>query len=42
MPSQAQLSDQQIADVLTFIRSSFGNKASAIKPEEVKKVREGK
>ena len=33
------LSDQQIADVLTFIRSSFGNKASAVSVAEVKKAR---
>lgn len=39
MPSQAHLSDQEIADVLTFIRSNFGNKASAVTPAEVKKQR---
>ena len=33
------LSDQEIADVLTYVRSSFGNKASAIKAAEVKVVR---
>jgi len=35
MPSFAALSDKQIADVLTYVRNSFGNKASAIKIEEV-------
>ena len=35
------LTDQQIADVLTFIRNSFGNKASAVTAGEVKTVRAG-
>jgi mono/diheme cytochrome c family protein len=39
MPPQPQLTDQQIADVLTYVRNSFGNKASAITPAEVKAVR---
>jgi len=39
MPPLAALSDQQIADVLTYVRNSFGNKASAISEAEVKKVR---
>ena len=39
MPSQAHLSDQDIADVLTYIRNSFGNKASAIAAGDVAKVR---
>lgn len=39
MPAQNSLSDQQIADVLTYIRNSFGNKASAITATEVKTVR---
>ncbi len=33
------LKDQQIADVLTYVRNSFGNKASAVTVEEVKAVR---
>jgi len=33
------LTDQQISDVLTFVRNSFGNKASAITPGDVKYVR---
>lgn len=41
MPAQDHLSDQQIADVLTFVRNSFGNKASAIKAPEVKALRTG-
>jgi mono/diheme cytochrome c family protein len=39
MPPNKHLSDQQIADVLTFIRQSFGNNASEITPEEVNRVR---
>ncbi len=39
MPPQSQLTDQQIADVLTFVRNNFGNKASAVTPVEVKAVR---
>ncbi len=39
MPAHKHLTDQQIADVLTYIRSSFGNKASAVSANEVKKVR---
>jgi mono/diheme cytochrome c family protein len=33
------LNDRQIADLLTFIRSSFHNKASAVSADEVKAVR---
>ncbi len=39
MASHAFLKDQQIADVLNYIRNSFGNKASYISPIEVKAVR---
>ncbi len=39
MASHAFLKDQQIADVLTYIRSSFGNKSSAVTVAEVKAVR---
>src|SRR5205814_1492866 len=39
MPSQANLKDEDIADILTYVRSSFGNKASAITAAEVKNVR---
>lgn len=31
--------DEQIAGVLTYVRNSFGNKASAVKPEQVKALR---
>jgi mono/diheme cytochrome c family protein len=39
MPSFAVLDDKQIADVLTYVRNSFGNKAGSIKIEEVEKTR---
>lgn len=39
MPSAAFLTDQQMADVLSYVRNSFGNKASGITAAEVKAVR---
>ena len=39
MPPQAFLSNQQIADVLTYVRSNFGNNAGPIAPEDVQKLR---
>jgi mono/diheme cytochrome c family protein len=39
MPPQPQLNDQQIADVLTYVRNSFGNKGAAITVAEVKAER---
>ena len=39
MASHAFLSDRQIADVLTFVRKSFGNDASEIHTDEVANVR---
>ena len=39
MPAHDFLDDTKIADVLTYIRSNFGNKADAVKAEEVKAVR---
>lgn len=39
MASHADLSDQQIADVLTYVRNNFGNKAKAVTASEVKAVR---
>ncbi len=35
MPPFYQLSDQDIADVLSYIRQQYGAKASAIKPSQV-------
>lgn len=40
MQPMAYQTDEQIAGALTYIRNSFGNKASAVKPEEVKVLRD--
>ncbi|WP_428654633.1 c-type cytochrome [Runella sp.] len=42
MPANDFLSDQEISDVLTFVRTNFGNNASAISAAEVKAVRDRK
>jgi len=39
MPSLGGLTDEQIADVLTFVRKEFAAKSSAVSPADVKKVR---
>jgi mono/diheme cytochrome c family protein len=39
MAALSYQTDDQIAAVLTFIRNSFGNKASAVKPEQVAALR---
>lgn len=39
MTPHSDLKDRQIADVLTYVRRSFGNKASRVTALEVKKVR---
>jgi mono/diheme cytochrome c family protein len=39
MPALAHLKDKEIAAILTYIRSSFGNKATPITAFEVKKTR---
>ena len=39
-PQGAALSDNQIADVLTYVRDAFGGKASAVTPDEVKTIRD--
>jgi mono/diheme cytochrome c family protein len=38
-PLETVLSDQEIADVLTYVRNSFGNKASLVTVAEVKALR---
>jgi mono/diheme cytochrome c family protein len=38
-PWRPTLTDEQIAAVATYVRNSFGNKASAVKPETVAKIR---
>ncbi len=39
-PQGAALNDQQIADVLTYVRSSWGNTGGPVTPDQVKTVRE--
>ncbi|MGZ5247519.1 MAG: c-type cytochrome [Flavitalea sp.] len=39
MPAQAHLTDQEISDVLTYVRNSFGNKGTAVSIAEVKAQR---
>ncbi|MEO1857542.1 MAG: PVC-type heme-binding CxxCH protein [Rubritalea sp.] len=38
-PFEGLLNDDELASVLTYVRKSFGNKASAITADQVKKVR---
>jgi mono/diheme cytochrome c family protein len=42
MPSHAKLTDEEMADVLTYIRSSFGNSLGPVTAELVRKVRSGR
>jgi len=37
--ANSMIKDQEIADVLTYIRNSFGNKASSVKVSDVKSAR---
>jgi mono/diheme cytochrome c family protein/glucose/arabinose dehydrogenase len=39
-PFEGMMNDEEVAAVLTYVRSSFGNNASRITPEKVKMVRE--
>lgn len=39
MPNHSYLSDKDIADVLSYVRSSFGNDAPAITTDEVATIR---
>ena len=39
MASHAFLKDQEVADVLNYVRNNFGNKASGVSAAEVKTVR---
>ena len=42
MPAYANLSDQDIADVTTYIRNAWGNAAPAVTAAEVAKARKAK
>jgi hypothetical protein len=39
MPPHAFLSDEMVAQLLTFLRQNFGNNADRVQPEEVAKAR---
>ncbi|EYS97617.1 alcohol dehydrogenase [Cupriavidus sp. SK-4] len=39
-PFRNQLSDKEIADVLTFVRTSWGNKGGAVREEDVRELRD--
>ncbi len=39
MVGVAKLSNKQIADVMNYIRNSWGNKGKIVKPEDVAKLR---
>jgi nitrite reductase (NO-forming) len=39
MTGYEMLSDEEVSDVLNYIRNSFGNKGAAVTPEEVKASR---
>ena len=40
MPPVVQLTDEQVAHVLTYVRNSWGNAGEAVSPDEVRQVRE--
>ena len=40
MAFKGLLNDEEIAQVLTYVRNAFGNKAPVIRPEKVKEIRE--
>ena len=42
MPQHGFLSDQEVANVLTYIRQNFGNEASEVSATEVRRMRERK
>jgi len=39
MPPNSAMTDEQIADVLTYVRADWGNKGSAVTPDMVKALR---
>ena len=39
MPAFARLSDQEVAEILSFLRSSWGNNAKPVTPSDVAKIR---
>ena len=41
MPPVVQLTDEQVANVLTHVRNSWGNTGDAVSADEVRLAREG-
>ncbi len=39
MPPMSQLNDDELANILTFVRNSWGNKGDAVSAEEVRQIR---
>ena len=39
MPANGFLTDEQVAQILTYVRQNFGNFAGGVKPEDVAAVR---
>jgi len=39
-PNRDLLNDEELAGVLTYVRNAFGNKATVVTPEKVKKIRD--
>jgi mono/diheme cytochrome c family protein len=39
MPAQAHLTDEKVADILNYVRNTWGNKGAAIIPSDVKTQR---
>jgi nitrite reductase (NO-forming) len=39
MPPMSQLNDDELANILTFVRNSWGNSGDAVSAAEVKEIR---
>lgn len=39
MPSYKELDDEQLSDVITYVRNSFGNTAKPVTPSDIKRAR---
>ncbi len=40
MPNFSSLSDQELAEIVTFVRGGWGNQGEAVSPEQIKKIRD--
>lgn len=40
MPDFSSLSDRELAEIVTFVRTNWGNQGEAVSPEQVRKLRE--